>query len=349
MTSREKDAVAAALGEVPLQGNPFHAEQLRKLVLVHGKAATPFLVRALEAGSAPIKAAAMQALGRVDPVAATEPALAFMGSAREDPEVRASAAEVLAHVPTERALPVLLQAIYDSPLVADAALGALEEHARTFATRSVHQELRRLVNEIAAPGFDAQTNADQGRRLRAMQGLVSLVARRSFQEVEAELLAWWRTHPNTQVQYWSADALLSGGVQHACAVLSEGIPGTNEGRPTGTGELDGPARMLIPKAAMVVLRGPAPEAFELLAPYCRTAAVAGWFGNKRAEVILLLLLGQVGYNPTSWLWGWADELGRSGVLPDQRWRGVASQLPQSSLSLRMLAEQLSATLSPRQP
>jgi hypothetical protein len=265
-------------------------------------------------------------------------------SPHEDSEVRASAAEVLGYVRTEQALTILLGAIYESPLVADAALEALEKYTGTFATAATHEELRRLVAGIAAPDFDANASAHQRRPLRAVQGLISLLARRSFAEMEDELFAWWRTHPNTQVQYCAAEALLLGGVANACAVLSEGIPGTNEGTPSGTGELDGPARMLIPKAAMIILRGPAAGAFERLAPYCRADALAGWFGSKRAEVILLLLLGQLGFNPTSWLWGWADELSRSGIRPDDRWRGVAKEIPPTLPLLRGLAEQLSTTL-----
>lgn len=205
----------AALEGVPLQGNLFHAGQLRALAPAHGPAATPFLLRALETGSAPIRATAMQVLGLIAPVAATERALMLVASdsaPRDDSELRANAAEVLARVPAEQALSALLRAAHDqSPLVAEAALEALKCHSGSSATTRMHHELRRLVHESSLANFAAKTTSQRGRALRAAQARLVVVARRSFRDAEVDLFTWWRRHPDVSVQVGAAQALLRGG------------------------------------------------------------------------------------------------------------------------------------------
>ena len=65
-----------------------------------------------------------------------------------------------------------------------------------------------------------------------------------FGAIEADLVRWWRTHPNVDVKAFAAEALAKGGLEHASAVLSEGLPGANEARPVGEGPV------IVPRPAM---------------------------------------------------------------------------------------------------
>ncbi|MFT3765139.1 MAG: hypothetical protein QM820_06435 [Minicystis sp.] len=126
------------------------------------------------------------------------------------------------------------------------------------------------------------------------------------------------------------DTPTTDDVQRALQTLADGLPGRNAPRPFGpSGELDNPeVRQLLADAALTVLIGSDPaKVFDDLAHYFDDAERGGWFGNKRAEVILELLAYQGGYAGwTSWLAGHALQLQKRVTRPDRRWLEVCSRL-----------------------
>jgi hypothetical protein len=148
-----------------------------------------------------------------------------------------------------------------------------------------------------------------------------------FGAIEADLVRWWRTHPNVGVKAFAAEALAKGGLEHASAVLSEGLPGANEARPVSEGEgLDnGHVRDAFVRAAYAVLAGDPRAAFERLSRYFVEADGDPWFVDVRAEVIGVLLMGQAGHGYSTWLSAWCHELHCRGALPDPRWRALRAR------------------------
>jgi hypothetical protein len=136
-------------------------------------------------------------------------------------------------------------------------------------------------------------------------------------------------------------------VQRALRDLADGLPGRNSPHPTGTGELDNAeVRELLASAASTVLLGSDPsKAFEELARYFDEEKMVGWFGTKRAEVILELLAYQSGWDLTSsWLGGSALDLQQLDCRPDRRWLGICSRLirafPPTKFGAKLLPQHL---------
>ncbi len=118
-------------------------------------------------------------------------------------------------------------------------------------------------------------------------------------------------------------------VQGALQTLTEGLPDRNAPYTTGTGELDNAeVRHLLAGAAFVaVLRSDPSRAFDDLAHYLDESEILGWFGNRRAELILEMLLYQTGWTEhSSWNSVRERELGQLGTRPDRRWVGVCLRL-----------------------
>lgn len=139
-------------------------------------------------------------------------------------------------------------------------------------------------------------------------------------------------------------------IELALAELREGLPGRNEPSASGTGELDnGPVRHLFARAAFTVLHGAnSVAAFDLLSPFFAASELQGWFGGRRALVILELLEGQVGRSLSSWLALYCYSLHFQGAIPDERWRGLLSRLPEHT-GLSGLAKELLAYFDARTP
>jgi hypothetical protein len=306
----------ATLGEIRLDGNLADAERIRIAAIAHGVAIVPFLRRAWVAGSPTVRAATLSALGALDPEGASQTALSALASETEPPQVRAAAAEALGWVPTTHALDALLEAVLDRALVREAALDALARHVEPGATPRIRERLTRLAEELGARGADPSS---AGRLRWAAVGLLRLLGARGLAELERDLVAWWRAHPDSTLQVECACHLLGSDPAYADAVLREGLPGANEGEPTTTGELDGPVRQVLPEAVTLVLRSDPADAFRRLAPYLEARQAVGYFGEKRAEIILLLLLGQLGRNVTTWLSLASSQLASLGLRPDPRW------------------------------
>ncbi len=344
--------LARAIEQIRVRGNLMDAQRVRELADRYRAEAVPFLRDATRDGSPSVVAAAIQALARVDPENVAERAFAILTMPGQDSDARAAAAEALSQVHSELALTVLIQATVDSPLVSDSAIRALHEHRSTRATVRIREHLRSILDDLGRSRVGTTTEEDEqfsmGRRTRAALGLLGLLVQRSYSDMEAELFSLWRTHPDIVVKAAAARGLLDGSIDNAYAVLIEGLPGGNEGYPhEPLGELEnGGVRLILADAAYVVLLGASPsDAFSRLSSLFDVEKLGDWFGNKRAEIILLLLLGQVGWNPTSWLWGYADELHRRGVLPDARWQALGSRLESGSQVLQGLAAELRARLS----
>ena len=349
--------LARTLEQISVRGNLADAQRIHGLADTYGNEVVPFLQRAAREGSPPVVAAAVQALARIDLDAAAERALALLEMPDQNPDARAAAAEVLSQVHSEDALTALIRATLDSPTVSGAAIRSLHEHRSTEATVRLRDHLRSIVDELGHPSPEGTANKDQqkllARRARAVvgvdgsSGLLRLLAERCYPDLESDLLSWWRSHPDIVVKAAAAQELLDRGVDHACAMLTEGLPGANDGHPMEpNGELDnGYVRHILAEAVYIVLLGAPSDAFDRLYPYFGEDQLRGWFGAKRAEIILLLLLGQVGWNPTSWLWGYADNLCRRGARPDARWRGIGSRLLGDCQLLRGLSDELDAKLA----
>lgn len=339
-----------AIEEVDLRGNLLDGERVKRIGEIHGRNATAFLLRAAEEGSPPVIVAALQALAVAEPDAAKDRSLALLRMPDQPSEVHAGAAEALSRIHSKDALDALILATSESALVSSAAIRALREHTGTDSIRRIRDHLRSLIEALAASSRDdARLLARQAWAVvgpDGRSGLLHLAAERCYSDIEDDLFTWWRTHPDVGIKTAAAQELLEGGVDNACAILAEGLPGSNEGHPTRPqGELDnGPLRHVLAEAAFVVLLGDESKAFDLLAPFFDSCALEGWFGNKRAEIILLLLLGQTGNNETSWLWGQADELHRRGRRPDSRWRELGFRRCDPPL-IKSLADELSVRLS----
>ena len=132
-------------------------------------------------------------------------------------------------------------------------------------------------------------------------------------------------------------------VQRALRTLSKGLPGRNDPHPTGTGELDnGEVRHLLAEAAFaVVLRSDPSKALDDLARYFDESETLGWFGSKRAELILEMLLYQSGWTEYStWNSLRERELRQLGMRPDRRWMDVCSRVRSDSPRLMSLATAL---------
>jgi hypothetical protein len=281
---------------------------MRAAAGLFGARMTPFLVRALREGNELHRSAAFPLLGAIAPATAEPLALAALEVADESSEVRSAAAEALGHVHTEAALEALLRARSDRPLVRTAAYAALARHAD-------HGAVTRIVAEVCA-GIE---------RGRWDDGLLPIAAAHAFRELAPDLVRRWRSDPDEHGQYEAITLLLRHDRSWARAALDEGLPGHNEGTPSGTGEPHGAVRHLFARAATLILLGDAADAFDALAGYVAPAVTRRcWFERERAEVILLLLLGQLGRNETSWLAGESWEL--QGRPADPRWIEVCRRL-----------------------
>lgn len=152
------------------------------------------------------------------------------------------------------------------------------------------------------------------------------------------------------------DTRTADEVLQALQSLTEGLPGRNDPHPTGTGELDnGDVRHLLAGAAFTaVLRSDPSKAFDDLARYFDESELLGWFGNKRAELILEMLLYQSGWTECS-TWNSLRErqLRQLGSRPDRRWMDVCSRVSSDSVRLMSLAtalrDRISGNRSPRAP
>ncbi len=142
-------------------------------------------------------------------------------------------------------------------------------------------------------------------------------------------------------------------VSQALRDLAEGIPGSNEGQPSGTGELDNPqVRHLLAGAAFIAVRWTEPrDAFDALSPHLDPVQVAGWFGRKRAELILEMLGYQAGrVGESTWNSRRRTSLNEAGTRPDPRWAAVCARVSRESPELSYEADALGALLaSPRAP
>ncbi len=137
-------------------------------------------------------------------------------------------------------------------------------------------------------------------------------------------------------------------VRRALRALAEGLVGRNDPHRTGTGELDnGEVRQLLAGSAFIAVLGSDPSnAFDDLARYFDESALRGWFGTKRAEIILEMLLYQTGWTEYStWNSLREKELHESGARPDRRWVGVCSRVRGDSSRLNRLAAALEERLS----
>ncbi len=134
-------------------------------------------------------------------------------------------------------------------------------------------------------------------------------------------------------------ALESMSLQRALQVLSEGLPGRNDpqGHPIAIAEL----QTLLANAAYTVVSGTDPSsAFDNLAHYFDESEMVGWFGMKRAALILDMLLFQCGctrYSGT-WLYEYATKLEQLGTRPDRRWLEVCSRVNRKNLPYRIKRE-----------
>jgi len=339
------EALAQAIEEVDLRGNLLDGRRICDLGKRFGPSAIGFLTRAVREGSPAVMSAALETMARVAPEQVREHALAALRAPAQAAEVRAAAAEALTGFHDGTVLDALIQAASDGPLVSAAAIASLRQHASAEATSRIRNHLSSLLEALARPaGEDERLLARKARAVfgpDGSSGLLRLVAAHSYSAIEDDLFAWWRSHPDAGVKAAAARELLEGGLDNACAVLSEGLPGANEGQPKPpAGELDnGPVRLVLAEAAFVVLLGNPSEAFERLSPFFDDLELEGWFGSKRAEIILLLLLGQIGRNETSWLRGQADALHRKACRPDARWRQLRFG-PHVPPELASLADQL---------
>ena len=137
-------------------------------------------------------------------------------------------------------------------------------------------------------------------------------------------------------------------VEHALRILTQGVPGRNDPHRTGTGELDnGEVRQLLAEAACtVVLRDDSSKAFDDLAQYFDESKLAGWFGGKRAELILEMLLYQSGWTECS-TWNSLREraLRQLDTRPDRRWRELCTSIRSDSARLEYLAGVLRERIS----
>ena len=137
-------------------------------------------------------------------------------------------------------------------------------------------------------------------------------------------------------------------VQRALQNLSEGIPGRNEARPSGTGELDNPeVRHLLAGAAFIaVLGSDAREAYDALGQYLEESQTIAWFGQRRAALIVEMLLYQTGWSMYStWNSLREQEIQESGTRPDPRWAAVCSRVKRDRSELSGLAAALAERLS----
>lgn len=326
--SGAREELARASEAIDLAGNLRDAERLRALAGRFGIESLAFLGRASREGSPPIVVAALESLAKLDLEAAASRAFELLADAARDADERAAAASVLAEVHTDAALSALLAATVDSPLVSGAALRGLRAHSSARATSRLGELLDALVEELRRPSGD---DARLARCMRAVlglgdPGLLHLVAQRSYREREAWLFEVWRSHPNVPLKAAAAMELLEGGADNAIALLTEGLPGANEATPRPPlGELDNAdVRLVLAAAGFVVLLLEPAEAFDRLAPFFAADQRRGWFGEKRAEIILLLVTGQRGLNLTTWLYGYAEKLHRRGVPPDARWSALVA-------------------------
>ena len=110
-------------------------------------------------------------------------------------------------------------------------------------------------------------------------------------------------------------------IRRALQALTDGLPGRNDPYTTGTGELDnGEVRHLLAAAAFTVVLGSDPSrAFDDLARYFDESETLGWFGSRRAELILEMLLYQTGWTMHStWNSLRSRKLEQLGTRPDRR-------------------------------
>jgi hypothetical protein len=346
------------LARIRIDGDHADARRVRDLAKLHGAAAVPFLARAAREGSDPVMAAAIQALGRVDVDAVADRAVTVLQNAALHCDVRAAAADALAQVHSEIALDALLQVTVDDVIVSGAAVRALVHHRSAQATARIRSCLRVVVEQLdrARAGGAAGEEDRHARRLRRAfsgvdgnSGLLGVLVQRHDPETEADLVSWWRSHRDDSVRGTAALTMLAGGVDNALLLLNEGIPGSDAHPVAPSGELDnGPVRHVLAGGAYVVLRRSSPaDAFDRLIPFFDVDERTGWFGEKRAEVILLLLIGQLGYNATSWLAGSCNDLHRCGARPDGRWRMLGRTLHRATGILPALADTLSGHLAGR--
>ncbi len=143
------------------------------------------------------------------------------------------------------------------------------------------------------------------------------------------------------------ESLTADDVNHALRELTEGLPGRNEPRPSGTGELDNPeVRHRLAAAAFTAVLGSEPrDAFEALSPHFESVQVVGWFGAKRAELILEMLAYQAGWvGESTWNSVRRRRLNEAGTSPDPRWAQVCARVGWESPDLSQLTANLGALL-----
>lgn len=154
------------------------------------------------------------------------------------------------------------------------------------------------------------------------------------------LLTQWRTLPDVAAQGAAALQLLHhGGLDFAISLLEEGLPGNNAGKPVSDGgELDNATvRHLLAKAIEIVLLEEPSLAFEVLSPFLQANRRTDWFGAKRAELTMQLLLAQLQGGTSSWLSIAERKLFLDGKVPDTRWlasfQGLREHENESSMLL----------------
>jgi len=136
-------------------------------------------------------------------------------------------------------------------------------------------------------------------------------------------------------------ALEPMSLQRALQVLSEGIPGRND--PQGHLIAIAGLQNLLANAAYTVVSGTDPSSvFDNLAHYFDASEMVCWFGKKRAELILHMLLFQCGctcmMHTGTWLYTYATKLAQLGTRPDRRWLEVCLRVNKSNFSFRTKRE-----------
>lgn len=236
------EAAAARIeAQFKKDGKATDARRLNCLVACRGAGARPLLDDALKSGSAPVRAAAVHGIARVDPEGVEAVACAAYEAEKKAQEVRTACVEVLASARGDRALGLLLGALRDAGDVQQAAIASLQSLKHPATTERVLALLTPEALDIKpykAPKAKkgqkltkAQQQAAQkeeqdalkqiGKKTDFVDRVCQVLGKRPGDAVVERLIELFKGHAMSEVRASAARALKETGDRRALLALIE--------------------------------------------------------------------------------------------------------------------------------
>lgn len=236
-------AVGLLFEALRLDGDASDGRRLECIAAIRGTGARSLIDEAITKGSAPLRAAGIRALARIDREA-TEPLAIDMLANDKNRGVRAAAAEALSKSASLASLEVLLGALKDAQEVRVAAANALGTHehpeagARLLSLLTPESLGIKPYKDSSSKHASAQSKAQQKAQEAAVREtdeqveyvtlIMTALGPHDNDEIKKRLLEVWKNHEMLSVRLAAGRALLASPDPKVLETLAESLDDTSD-------------------------------------------------------------------------------------------------------------------------